>query len=299
MSRTGTFTSLVSTVLVSSILFFSVLPVASAQPLDDFEEYQSIEPGSPEFQDFVTFEGQDSALDKVKRSSALLMPMFYLTSDGRHAALFALRNSSSQSIRVAVVVVMADGRESVDTITLAARKTETVNLRDLNLPTITSGASFGYILFQVVNSSNQAVQSRALTGDYFLVDAAGNFASGGSLIAENETCRKFATRFADGGVFDGTRFYFTMPVRSSSTYAVIADFKVYDERGKLADSGTFSSSRRATWSTTSSMRIAGVNLPRYGTIEWSFRSNVGPVFASFEMSASGRFSVGVAGACLD
>lgn len=239
--------------------------------------------------------------------SQLIMPFFRVTTNNSTVSLFALRNVTGSLVTVSSQFFLADGTNVAFEDEIEAFATLTVNLRDLPLPSNGSVIE-GMATFSVVDpGSTVSNGTEALVGDYFLVDPANDFATGDPLTSEAEFCNRFNTRFADGGVFDGTSFNIVAPnfvasaapnFDSGTGLADLFTASVYDEAGNLVTQFDGRASGRVFTTSTDSLTSAGLNLPTFGSIEWTFKNNLFG-FVSWSMNASGRFSVGMLGECLD
>lgn len=239
--------------------------------------------------------------------SQLVMPYFRVTSNNSTVSLFALRNVTGSAVTVSSQFFLADGTDVAFEDDIAAFATLTINLRDLPLPS--NGAVVeGMATFSVVDPGTTIPNgTEAILGDYFLVDPGNDFATGDPLTTDSEFCNRFNTRFADGGIFDGSSFNIVAPnfvaanapnFDPGSGLADLFTASVYDEAGNLVDQFIGRASGIVFASSTSELETSGITLPQFGSIEWTFVNNQFG-FISWSMNAAGRFSVGMLGDCLD
>jgi len=222
-------------------------------------------------------------------------------------SLYAVRNVTANDVNIAPDYFMPDGTTVNGPVeVLKAGATKTVNFGDvMGLPAGGNGVVVGAAAISVVDAAGNALQTAALTGDYFFVDPVNNFATGDPLL--NGGCNRSTTRFADGGVFDGTTFTIAVPgwvasaapgFDSPSGSAPLVNVVVYDEPGNVVDNATLSAASGIFSVTTADLMVAGLSFPTFGSIEWTLEDSQKGYF-TWAMNAGGKFSVGMAGACLD
>lgn len=256
--------------------------------------------------------GQSLELKRVERSqtrlqeraqnlsSRLFLP-FFADSDSGVVSLYAIRNTTGSPVTLSTLFLLADGQIFESETVLGAKRSLTVNVRDLGLPEDADvGAVVGMADFAVVDpNTHQPIGTRALVGDSFFVDPINNFATGDPLPETGDFCNRINTRFADGGVFDGTTFTLGVPdFDPGGGQAPLVDGVVYDEAGQITDTFTLSTSKMVVALDTAELAASGIDLPQFGSIEWTLRSNR-QGFVTWSMNASGKFSVGMLGSCLD
>jgi uncharacterized repeat protein (TIGR01451 family) len=153
--------------------------------------------------------------------------------------------------------------------------------------------------------------SALLSGDAFRV--AGSLASGNRLVrtapsaSPPELCKRWATRFLNGGPFDGgSEFVFWLPRGArAATEITRIQGKVYDEMGQVVQTVVIETGEEAfvrsslevfdLVSEASGPQAGFIEVP-FGAIEWSLPR---PGHVSVVHRAEGRFAVGVPGVCLD
>ncbi len=239
------------------------------------------------------------------RSDLLYMPYFKVSPSTGVVALFALRNVTSSQIFVSTTFTLFDGTVVQFQDSIDALATLTVNLNDVQLPTSANGTAEGSARFAVVNAGSTTPNgNQALIGDYFFVDPGNDFATGDRLVTDADRCNRFSTRFADGGVFNGTTFNIVAPSfvpaaspSFSNGLATLFSADVYDEAG-VAGTGFSGDSAGNLFATSTAVIGPQVGLPTFGSIEWTFADGQ-TGFVTWSMNAGGRFSVGMLGTCLD
>lgn len=221
------------------------------------------------------------------------------TSASGRTTLFSVRNRSADTQTVELAYFDEDGLQvRLDEVVLDAKETVTLNLRNIDgLPAGPDGIARGTVLINLIDAPGGAIEpTNILTGDFFYVDPAEDFASGGVLIdALSSMCTRWDSRYFAGGPFSGgTAFLYLLP-NGPDLAGVIAEGNVYDESGGFM----------GTVSITSDGEITGVaesgdspDLPPFGSIEWRFSNdNMGTMMVIFR--AEGRYSVGTRSYCAD
>lgn len=176
-------------------------------------------------------------------SDVLLVP--YYESDRRDPngvnTLFAVRNETDRElpVRILYVGVLGAAEQQVQEISLPAHALRTINLHDVpGLPADADGVARGLVILGVVGHDGES--SDLLSGDFFFVDPATDFATGNTMLnmslddPGNEFCAEWGSRFFHGGSFSGTST-FRFVVDEASGGAEIdpptAIGTVYDEGG--------------------------------------------------------------------
>lgn len=201
--------------------------------------------------------------------------------------LYAVRNNFTTPQQLLVLIADDQGNSTFESPILAPRQTLTVNLRD-RLPS-NAGTLKGYVVIATVGTA------AAIGGDYFYLDPANNFASGGALVdTADVNCTNWDTRFFNGGAFNGgTEFSFFTLFNGGTTDSVpIANGNVFTEAG--TPMGTVSVFSNRVTSSTNSLNIPG--LPTFGVVEWELE---GPGLVLTTFDANGEYSVTVTPQCVD
>lgn len=181
-------------------------------------------------------------------ADVLLLP--YYESDRRDHqgvnTLFAVHNETSRELPVRILYLDALGaaEQQVQEIALPANATRTINLRDVpGLPTDAEGVARGLVVLGVIG--DQGESSDLLSGDFFFVDPATDFATGNTLLnmslddPDNEFCAEWGTRFFRGGSFSGAstfRFVVDIPGGAAEIDPPTAVGTVYGEDGAALSS---------------------------------------------------------------
>lgn len=213
---------------------------------------------------------------------------------------YSVRNEANERIRVLADYYSKEGvlvvSESFD---LDSKEVKSRNLRDVpNLLGVFDTTSEGYVLLDAFTIPNPIGAPSPITVDYFSVDSANDFASGGPAFVER--CRKWTSRFVNFG--DGPSkldFYVQTPGSSPSDPFIFpaATIGVYTETGAMQRAFDVITSAR-TFTVDLDPLLDG----SFGVVEIDFGGDssgdkVGLVSARH--SAQGRFSVAGSGVCLD
>lgn len=188
------------------------------EPIEDLRAYSEEVLGvTPRTAPADALAGRSAATTDV-----LLVP--YYESDRRDPdgvnTLFAIHNETAGELQVRILYlgVLGAVEQQVQELPLAANATRTVNLRDVpGLPTDADGVARGLVVLGVLG--HQGESSDLLSGDFFFLDPATDFATGNSLLnmslddSGNEFCAEWGTRFFRGGGFSGnSTFRFVVDV---------------------------------------------------------------------------------------
>ncbi len=239
----------------------------------------------------------------------LLLPFYVVDRNFSTAptTLFAVRNGRDEAVTVRYEYYGAGqalgNPEVTETLSLPANGVRTINLRNIvGLPVDpTTDLSTGYAAFTIIDPATmQPTQVQDLNGDYFLLDAFNNFASGDILLdtsTEGEArnlCNRWDLRFFNGGSFTGgTTFTFFVENNPGGTTPV-AIGKVYSESGTFVQEVALTTPENAFQVSSFSLGL-GTN---FGAIEWSFAEGIrGHVSGTFR--ANGLYSVGLPAVCKD
>lgn len=240
---------------------------------------------------------------KTQTSSArLLLPYFEsnFTAVGGIETLFSVRNQDTALVDVVIryyEVNRPTNPQLVETITLRPKQTSTHSIRLKNVIRDADGFARGYVFIEA--------DRPVITGDYFRVNDAENFAAGDRLVNADlgsehySLCRFVTSRAFTGGSFDGgttfTLFFDSpLPVDGSTP---IAFYRVYDEPGNLIFPGQIFRDALAFEVKASALGVLSLEVPAFAVIEFEFNQAVGHVWA--RMDGNGRVSVGLNGSCDD
>jgi hypothetical protein len=287
-------------VATSFVLFAMALPVAGQRLPDTGEVARIVSDRS-----FVDRPAWQREPDKVsERGYRFILPYFEVnTADpsGR-TTLLAVRNLSlgeTESVTVTVVSqpsALAAPVMTAQVWTLAPAQTRTSNLRDWGLPSA-SGLARGYVIVE----GPAPASAFGFAADYFYVEPADDFASGGLLEPFDDRCDLVHLRFGLGGAFDSTFLNFTIENPEtifSPTPRTTFSLTVYDEAG-------------INWGTVevSAIVVGGsLNLattlaslpfvPTFGVIEVEPAADQDFAFFSTTFKAGGRYAVTLPGTCV-
>ncbi len=240
-------------------------------------------------------------------SDVLLVP--YYEVDPKNTSgpdtLFAIHNETDQDLPVRILYLTREGAEEqrADEISLGARATRTINLRDVpGLAVDADGIARGLVVLGVVGAANDT-SSNLLSGDFFYVDSRTDYATGSNLAnlsiddPGNELCAEWGTRFLNGGAFSGRtdyRIVVDMPQGSAEFDSPTAIGTIYDEAGTAVQSFEI----RTDLSTfhLSAADVVPAGMP-FGSLAIRFPSTKGLVLA--EHSGFNRLSIALKAACRD
>ena len=146
-------------------------------------------------------------------TDVLLVPYYETDLDDPQGVntLFAVHNETERElpVRILYLGVLGAVEQHVQEIVLPAHATRTINLRDVpGLPADADGVARGLVVLGVVGDHGES--SDLLSGDFFFVDPASDFATGNTLLnmslddPDNEFCAEWGSRFFRGGAFSGT-----------------------------------------------------------------------------------------------
>lgn len=236
--------------------------------------------------------------------SRLLLPLYVVDTQSTTGPTtqYAIRNESTQSVDIVVEyfeVSLPQAPQRQDMLTLGPKAITTIDVRSVtNLAVDGDGFARGYITFAAMDGESP------LSGDYFQIDNAGNFASGSRMVNIDpdsrgyDLCTRLSMRFLDSALaFDSGTIY-TVWFEATEPHSGDAfSYSVFDLAGpdSLLDN-TFASNANAFQVTANTLRfIVGAE---FGAIEFEFPpGTVGHISAT--MSALGRLSVGYEATCLD
>ena len=235
-----------------------------------------------------------SALEYSSRN--LIAPYFAVESGNPYGltTLVAIRNDGGETANV-LVTVRGGSPEGVITsfgYTLAPNQVRTFNLRDV-VPASAAGAD-GMVHGWVVA---QALEPALLSGDFFLVTPDEDFATGFELLdADTAYCRKWSTRFMNGGAFSGgTVYHVFAPFAGGSGGPEVFTATAYTEDGTALGTSRVDSARQS-FSVAASTLVPPGN--EFGSMTIEFADGTDGVVLA-EHRASGRFAVGMTANCID
>lgn len=219
------------------------------------------------------------------------------TDPGGETTLFALRNTDPAASHIVNLQYFDDRNRTFhfDSFTLDPFEVKPINLRDVRRIHDVAGPN-GISSGLVVITASTFI----LSGDYFQVDPANDFASGGRLVDIRDFCQLLGIRFLNGGAFTGGTEYRWLtnspkgddPSTDEPTFKV----NVHDEAGDLLY--TMNGYTASYANTFTADEVVG-SLPAGSLsvfIEDDSRHGGGALTGTF--SASGRFSVGVEAVCM-
>lgn len=239
-------------------------------------------------------------------TDVLLLP--YYESDRRNPngvnTLFAIRNETDLELPVRILYLDALGaaEQRVQEITLAANAIRTINLRDVpGLPADADGVARGLVVLGVVGRHGES--SDLLSGDFFFVDPATDYATGNTMLnmslddPGNEFCAEWGSRFFHGGGFSGTstfRFVVDEAAGGTEIDPPTAVGTVYGEDGVALRS--FEIRTNLNSFELSSAELAPEGVP-FGSLSVRFPATKGALLV--EHSGFHRLSVAFKAACRD
>jgi hypothetical protein len=293
-------------VCASSVLFLVLLAGAPAGAADGVVlQLGERPPANP-----ASVTGAGSVVPRFSDRSRdqLMVPMFKInrTSATAETTLIAVRNVSDQPHAVVIsyfvdhVFSAAVLPDHVETFSLAAEATRTINLRDR--PQLTGGQGNDAIIRGwVLVEHGDAGTGDVLSADYFRVDDAQNFATGERMVDVDAsyTCTVWDLRYVAGGAFSGgTRLevFIDTPLGfATPSFAV----NFFDEPGNPLGTVTVSTTLQVVELNVAQLLdlLPGSPSP-FGAMEIDFQpgTNGGLVRASYR--AQGQFSVGLDGTCV-
>ncbi|HVS01459.1 MAG TPA: hypothetical protein VMT16_01705 [Thermoanaerobaculia bacterium] len=230
-------------------------------------------------------------------SSSLLLPFYEIDRRQQFASttLFGLRNPRNTASAVGIDYYDRMGhRLRSDNYTLPAAASLTFNLRDN--PALTAegdGFARGYV---VVTTDGQ------LTGEGFQVDPSQDHATGERLLdlSGDPLCSLWESRYMVGGTFSGgTRLTLLVgdprqPGGKEDEHGAV--FELFDEAGRSYGSVALLTNLVVNRIDLADVRAQLPGAPELGVVEIYFNGTGG--LAMVDYSAEGRYSVGMAAACL-
>ncbi len=215
------------------------------EPIEDLRDY-SDEVLSGSARTAPTLSMNAVAARSAATTDVLLVPYFEADrrDPGGVSTLFAVHNETERDVPVRILYLTVTGAEQrADEVTLAPHATRTLNLRDVpGLETDADGVARGLVVLGAVGADDS---SDLLSGDFFFVDPAIDYATGNTLLnmslddSGNEFCAEWGTRYMRGGGFGGAsafRFVVDVPAGSQEIDPPTAVGTVYDEGGNAVQS---------------------------------------------------------------
>jgi hypothetical protein len=239
-------------------------------------------------------------------SDVLLVP--YYESDRKDPngvnTLFAVRNETDRElpVRILYVGVLGAVEQQVQEISLPANALRTVNLRDVpGLPADADGVARGLVILGVIGHDGES--SDLLSGDFFVVDPATDFATGNTMLnmslddSGNEFCAEWGSRFFHGGAFSGnSTFRFVVDEAAGGTEIdpPTAVGTVYDEGGVALSSFEIRTDLNSFELSSGQIVPGGA---AFGSVSIRFPATQGALLV--EHSGFHRLSVAFKAACRD
>lgn len=239
-------------------------------------------------------------------ADVLLVP--YYESDRRDPGgvntLFAVRNETGRElpVRILYLGVLGAVEQQVQEISLAPHATRTLSLRDVpGLPSDADGVARGLVVLGVIGDHGES--SDLLSGDFFFVDPATDYATGNSLLnmslddPDNEFCAEWGSRFFRGGSFSGTstfRFVVDVPAGGADFDPPTVVGTVYAEDGTEIRSFEIRTDMNSFELSSSQLVPEGT---AFGSLSVRFLETQGALLV--EHSGFHRLSVAFKAACRD
>jgi hypothetical protein len=208
-----------------------------------------------------------------------------------NTTLYAVRNTSNSLIGLEIEYFGRDlVKQREDLVSLDPRETLPINIRDVaGLLDEGDGFSRGAVRIRVTSAPG----TENLTGDFFTVDVAGNFASGERLITGADFCDLQEIRFLDFG--SGTELWLISNAPQGSDEGVDPPTVTVTPIGE--DGGTLAATDVFTDLLVLKLSASDFTALDFGTLLLDF-SNSGGGYAYAKYSAEDKFSVGLNSACL-
>lgn len=211
------------------------------EPIEDLRDYSdAVLSGSAHTAPTLSMNAV--ATRSTATTDVLLVPYFEADRRDPHgvSTLFAVHNETGREVQVRILYLTVIGAEQrAEELTLASHATRTINLRDVpGLETDADGVARGLVVLGAVGGGGDS--SDLLSGDFFFVDPAIDYATGNTLLnmslddAGNEFCAEWGTRFMRGGSFGGAsvfRFVVDVPAGGQEMDPPTAVGTVYGEDG--------------------------------------------------------------------
>jgi hypothetical protein len=271
------------------------------QPIEDLKSYSENVLSTSSRTAPVNSLGQRSAAT----TDVLLLPYFETDTKNPNGVntLFALRNETGITIPVRILYlgVLGAVENASEEIEIAPHATRTINLRDVDgLPADEDGIARGLVVLGAIGHDGS---SDVLSGDFFFVDPATDYATGNTLLnmsfddTGNEFCSEWGSRFFRGGAFSGiSSFRVVVDVAggAQSYDPPTAVGTVYDEAGSAIRSFEIRTNLSSFQLSSSDIAPEGT---AFGSLSIRFPDTKGVVLV--EHSGFHRLSVALKGACRD
>lgn len=227
--------------------------------------------------------------------TAFLLPFYEVDTAGALTTLLAARNAFDVPNTIDVTYFdRAGAMVHAETFDVAPLGVVTRNLRDVAaLPAETDGVRRGFALIEA---------DQPLSGDFFRVDPAQNFAAGDRLVLAAEAlCDLWDFRFLRGGGFSGGTdlvLYVDTPLgldlASTPSITVVA----YDEAGNELGAVDFWTQDVVNEMTAADvLEVLDEPLVNAGVFDVFFNDGTGGGLVYGTYSAEGRYSIGMHGTC--
>lgn len=226
-----------------------------------------------------------STCDAVN-SRTLILPFFEVDTT-RPGGLTTFLSVHNETTTVSSVNIKYFDEESTiqvqDDFILGSLETRSINVRDVEgLTTAADGMARGWILVSFQNR---------ISGDYFYVDPAGNFATGDQLFRDQDVCSAIQARIVDFGSDSRIRLYVSTPKGSDPTIDdPSATIHIFDEIGAFVETTELYTEKNAN-----DLRASDLTDTRFGSVVFEFIQGTGAL--SVEYSAFGLFSVSMNATC--
>lgn len=243
-----------------------------------------------------------------RAADRLVVPFFKV--DRRSASgettLIAVRNVTNQAhdarIRYWVDRIYPSSPDVVQTFSLLPDEVVTINLRDL--AGITGGAGGDQIIRGWLEVVHLDGSGDGLSGDWFRVNPAQDFATGGRMVDMDHsgTCTQWDFRYLVGGTFSGgTRLelFVDSPRGIASGAPPSATIDFYSEPGTFLGGVEVFSNRQVVELIASELLDLLPGSPaNFGSMVVTFQSGTNGGLVTGTYRAEGRYSVGLNGTCV-
>ena len=238
-----------------------------------------------------------SAAHSVEYSAQNLIAPYFAVEVGNPnglTTLVAIRNDGTEEANVLVTVRggRPEGLITAFAYTLVPNQVRTFNLRDV-VPA--SAADAGGVVSGWITA--QATGPALLSGDVFLVTPDEDYATGFELLdADAAYCRKWSSRFLNGGAFSGGTIYHVFAAvpgtpGSGDTFTSTAFAEDGTEVGEVGVHRTYRSFSVPATDLVPAGRA-------FGSITFELAEGTDGIILT-EHRASGRYAVGVTANCID
>lgn len=271
------------------------------EPIEDLRSYSENVLSTSSRTAPVNALGQRSAAT----TDVLLLPYFETDKQDPNGVntLFALRNETGGTVPVRILYLGALGavENASQEIEIAPHATRTISLRDVEgLPVDGDGVARGLVVLGVIGRDGG---SDLLSGDFFFIDPATDYATGNTLLnmsfddTGNEFCSEWGSRFFRGGGFSGSssfRVVVDVPGGGQDFDPPTAVGTVYDEAGTAIRSFEIRTDLNTFQLSSADIAPEGTS---FGSLSIRFPDTKGVILV--EHSGFHRLSVALKGACRD